>query len=118
MRILHIYKDYAPVLGGIENHIRILAEAQAASAEDRLETATLKAPVSGVISVRHAEKALEAGVDGLILATSQINDVAIARAALLVRRRQSSSFVLPIRGRAALLRRPNMGPRGNAALPM
>ncbi len=30
MRILHIYKDYFPVLGGIENHIRVLAEAQAA----------------------------------------------------------------------------------------
>ena len=30
MRILHIYKDYYPVLGGIENHVRILAEAQAA----------------------------------------------------------------------------------------
>jgi glycosyltransferase involved in cell wall biosynthesis len=27
--ILHIYKDYYPVLGGIENHIRLLAEAQA-----------------------------------------------------------------------------------------
>ena len=30
MRILHIYKDYHPVLGGIENHLRWLAEAQAA----------------------------------------------------------------------------------------
>jgi glycosyltransferase involved in cell wall biosynthesis len=30
MNILHIYKDYYPVLGGIENHVRILAEAQAA----------------------------------------------------------------------------------------
>jgi rhamnosyl/mannosyltransferase len=29
MRILHLYKDYWPVLGGIENHIRILAETQA-----------------------------------------------------------------------------------------
>ncbi|MCS7088441.1 MAG: glycosyltransferase [Thermoflexales bacterium] len=29
LRIVHIYKDYAPVLGGIENHIRVLAEAQA-----------------------------------------------------------------------------------------
>lgn len=29
MRILHIYKDYHPVIGGIENHIRTLAEAQA-----------------------------------------------------------------------------------------
>ncbi len=25
MRILHVYKDYAPVLGGIENHIAMLA---------------------------------------------------------------------------------------------
>ncbi|MGB8643704.1 MAG: glycosyltransferase [Anaerolineae bacterium] len=30
MRILHLYKDYDPVLGGIENHIKMLAEAQAA----------------------------------------------------------------------------------------
>jgi rhamnosyl/mannosyltransferase len=34
MRILHIYKDYYPVLGGIENHIRIVAEAQAARGHD------------------------------------------------------------------------------------
>lgn len=31
MNILHVYKDYFPVLGGIENHIRMLAEAQAAA---------------------------------------------------------------------------------------
>ncbi len=30
MNILHLYKDYAPVEGGIENHIKALAEAQAA----------------------------------------------------------------------------------------
>ncbi len=29
VEILHIYKDYYPVLGGIENHVRALAEAQA-----------------------------------------------------------------------------------------
>lgn len=29
MHILHVYKDYFPVVGGIENHIRALAEAQA-----------------------------------------------------------------------------------------
>ena len=28
--ILHVYKDYAPVLGGIENHVKLLAESQAA----------------------------------------------------------------------------------------
>jgi rhamnosyl/mannosyltransferase len=31
MKIVHIYKDYYPVLGGIENHIRRLAEAQSAA---------------------------------------------------------------------------------------
>ncbi len=30
MNILHLYKDYYPVLGGIENHVRLVAEAQAA----------------------------------------------------------------------------------------
>jgi len=30
LNILHIYKDYFPVLGGIENHVRLLAEGQAA----------------------------------------------------------------------------------------
>jgi glycosyltransferase involved in cell wall biosynthesis len=34
MRIVHIYKDYAPVLGGIENHVRDLAEAQARAGHD------------------------------------------------------------------------------------
>ncbi len=29
MKILHIYKDYRPVIGGIENHTRLLARAQA-----------------------------------------------------------------------------------------
>ncbi|MEJ2267192.1 MAG: glycosyltransferase [Anaerolineales bacterium] len=31
MKILHLYKDYYPVLGGIEGHIQSLAEAQAAA---------------------------------------------------------------------------------------
>jgi glycosyltransferase involved in cell wall biosynthesis len=34
MHILHIYKDYFPVLGGIENHVKLLAEAQAARGHD------------------------------------------------------------------------------------
>ena len=33
MRILHIYKDYHPVLGGIENHVRTLAELQAGAGQ-------------------------------------------------------------------------------------
>jgi rhamnosyl/mannosyltransferase len=31
MKILHVYKDYFPILGGIENHIKTLAEAQTAA---------------------------------------------------------------------------------------
>ncbi len=34
MRVLHVYKDYFPVLGGIENHVRTVAEHQAASGHD------------------------------------------------------------------------------------
>ncbi|MCS7285908.1 MAG: glycosyltransferase [Anaerolineae bacterium] len=34
MRILHVYKDYFPVTGGIENHIRLLAREQARSGHD------------------------------------------------------------------------------------
>ncbi len=34
MHILHLYKDYFPVLGGIENHIKVLAEAQALAGHD------------------------------------------------------------------------------------
>ena len=33
-KILHLYKDYYPILGGIENHIRTVAEAQAAAGYD------------------------------------------------------------------------------------
>ncbi len=34
MNILHIYKDYFPVLGGIENHLKMLAEAQVQAGHD------------------------------------------------------------------------------------
>ncbi|MBI3941609.1 MAG: glycosyltransferase [Chloroflexi bacterium] len=34
MKILHVYKDYYPVLGGIENHVRLLAERQVQSGQE------------------------------------------------------------------------------------
>jgi rhamnosyl/mannosyltransferase len=34
MKVVHVYKDYAPVVGGIENHVRLLAESQAAQGLD------------------------------------------------------------------------------------
>ncbi len=30
LRVLHLYKNYAPIIGGIENHIKMLAEGEAA----------------------------------------------------------------------------------------
>jgi rhamnosyl/mannosyltransferase len=33
MHIVHLYKDYYPILGGIENHVRALAELQAAAGQ-------------------------------------------------------------------------------------
>ena len=30
MKILHLYKAYYPIVGGIENHIKLLAESQVA----------------------------------------------------------------------------------------
>ena len=40
MKILHIYKDYYPVVGGIENHLRLLAEAQASQGHEVTVLAT------------------------------------------------------------------------------
>jgi glycosyltransferase involved in cell wall biosynthesis len=40
MKILHIYKDYYPVVGGIENHLRQLAEAQAGGGHEVTVLAT------------------------------------------------------------------------------
>lgn len=34
MKVLHVYKDYYPILGGIENHVRTVAEGQAAGGHD------------------------------------------------------------------------------------
>ena len=34
MKVLHIYKDYFPIVGGIENHIRLLAEHQTSRGHD------------------------------------------------------------------------------------
>ncbi|MBN1401759.1 MAG: glycosyltransferase [Anaerolineae bacterium] len=34
MRILHVYKNYAPIVGGIENHLKLLAERQAAAGHE------------------------------------------------------------------------------------
>lgn len=40
MQILHVYKAYHPVLGGIENHVKLVAEAQAAAGHEVTVLAT------------------------------------------------------------------------------
>ena len=58
MRILHVYKDYQPVVGGIENHVRLLAEGQAARGHKvvvlvtSLTTRTVVEDLGGVRVVR------------------------------------------------------------------
>lgn len=44
MHILHLYKDYYPVLGGIENHVRVLAEGLAARGHQVTVLVTNTAP--------------------------------------------------------------------------
>lgn len=44
MRVLHIYKDYAPIVGGIENHIGLLAQAQRAQGIDARVLVTNSGP--------------------------------------------------------------------------
>ena len=52
MRVLHIYKDYYPVVGGMENHIRILAQGTAARG---LEVTVLVTSASGRTQVIETE---------------------------------------------------------------
>ncbi len=44
MNILHVYKDYYPVLGGIENHVKVLAEAQAQAGHNVIVLVTARGP--------------------------------------------------------------------------
>ncbi len=60
MRILHVYKAYYPVLGGIENHIRLLAEGQAAAGHD--VTVLVTAPgMRTRVEVRRGVRVIKAG---------------------------------------------------------
>jgi len=54
MRILHVYKGYPPVTGGMENHLCLLAEAQAAAGHD----VTVLVTASG----RRSEREVRRGV--------------------------------------------------------
>ncbi len=62
MRVLYLYKDYYPVLGGIENHIRVLAEGLRARGVDvgvlvtNTTGQTVKETIGGVPVVKTARQ--------------------------------------------------------------
>jgi glycosyltransferase involved in cell wall biosynthesis len=60
MNILHIYKDYYPVLGGIENHVRLLAEGQACRGHDVTVLVTNTARRT-VVEERNGVRVIKAG---------------------------------------------------------
>ena len=53
MRILHVYKDYHPVMGGIENHLHVVAREQAKRGHD--VTVLVTNPVGMKTSVQEEE---------------------------------------------------------------
>ncbi|MBK8051599.1 MAG: glycosyltransferase [Anaerolineales bacterium] len=62
MRVLYLYKDYYPILGGIENHVRLLAEGlHARGVETRVlvtntENRTIREAIDGVPVVKTARQ--------------------------------------------------------------
>ncbi len=61
MRILHIYKDYYPVLGGIENHLRWLARAQAGRGHDVTVLVTNPAGLETTVTEEEGVRVIRAG---------------------------------------------------------
>ena len=60
MKIVHVYKDYFPVLGGIENHVRMVAEEQARRGHDVTVLVTNRR-LTGEVSVSNGVRLIKAG---------------------------------------------------------
>lgn len=61
MKILHIYKDYPPVLGGIENHVKLLGERQAARGRQVTVLVTNPAGLKSVETIENGVRVIRAG---------------------------------------------------------
>jgi glycosyltransferase involved in cell wall biosynthesis len=69
MHILHIYKDYPPILGGIENHVRLLAEAQAGRGHSVTVLVTNPAGRRTIVSQEGGVQVVRAARLGTIVST-------------------------------------------------
>lgn len=61
MKILHIYKDYHPILGGIENHLKLLAEGQAARGHDVTALVTNPDGLRSTVTMENGVRVVRAG---------------------------------------------------------
>ncbi len=61
MKILHIYKDYPPILGGIENHVKLLAEGQANRGHDVTVLVTNPAGLKTLVGQGNGARVIRAG---------------------------------------------------------
>ncbi len=69
VKILHIYKDYPPILGGIENHVRLLAEGQAHHGHQVTVLVTNPAGAKTVIAEEGGVRVIRAGRIATIAST-------------------------------------------------
>lgn len=68
MKIVHVYKDYYPVLGGIENHVRLVAEEQARRGHDVTVLVTNRS-LRGALSEPNGVRLIKAGRFGTVAST-------------------------------------------------
>jgi glycosyltransferase involved in cell wall biosynthesis len=61
VKILHIYKDYHPILGGIENHLKLLAEGQAARGHDVTALVTNPAGLRSTVTMENGVRVARTG---------------------------------------------------------
>ena len=83
MNILHIYKDYPPILGGIENHLKVLAEGQAARGHAVTVLVTNPAGAQTTVTTENGVRVVRAGR----LATVASTPLSIALPRWLMRER-------------------------------
>jgi rhamnosyl/mannosyltransferase len=81
LRIVHVYKNYDPIVGGIENHIKVLAEAEAGRG-DRVQVLVTNATRRTVRENRNGVEVIRAG-RVLELASTPLSPAMLVEAARL-----------------------------------